>query len=118
MNTKIELEYEGQHYTLEYDRDGVRMLEAQGFNIDEFIKKPMTNIELVFQGAFFKNHPKIQLGTISDIFKECPDKTGLVSVLTNMVTDTYNSLLAEPEDDDPKKAQWKTVDLTPKKENK
>lgn len=118
MNTKIELEYEGQNYTLEYDRDGIRMLEAKGFNVDEFLQKPMTSIELVFQGAFLKNHPNIKLATIDEIFKQCPDKAQLVNILNTMITDSYTSLLAEPEDDDPKKVQWKTVDLTPKKENK
>ena len=118
MNTKIELEYEGQNYTLEYDRDGIRMLESRGFNIDEFLKKPMTNIELVFQGAFLKYHPNIKLTTISEIFKECPDKTALVNILNKMIDDSYKSLMSEPEDDDPKKVQWKTVDLTPKEENK
>lgn len=118
MNTKIELEYEGQNYTLEYDRDGIRMLEARGFSVDEFIQKPMTNVELAFQGAFLKNHPNTKLETISDIFKECPDKGQLISTLHKMITDSYTSLLSEPADDDPKKVQWKTVDLTPKKENK
>jgi len=118
MNTKIELDYEGQHYTLEYDRAGIKMLESHGFNIDEFIDKPMTNTELVFQGAFLKNHPNIKLTTIDEIFKACPDKTGLMQTLNAMITDSYTSLLAEPEDDDPKKVQWKTVDLTPKKESK
>ena len=118
MNTKIELEYEGQNYTLEYDRDGIRMLESRGFNIDEFLAKPMTNVELVFQGAFLKNHPNIKLSTIEEIFKECPDKGELMGVLNKMITDSYTSLLSEPEDNDPKKAHWKTVDLTPKKENK
>lgn len=118
MNTKIELEYEGQHYTLEYDRAGIKMLESYGFNIDEFLQKPITNTELAFQGAFLKNHPNTKLTTINDIFKDCPDKSGLVKSLHKMITDSYDALLAEPEDDDPKKVQWKTVDLTPKKESK
>lgn len=118
MNTKIELEYEGQNYTLEYDRDGIRMLESRGFNIDEFLDKPMTNVELVFQGAFLKNHPNTKLTTIEEIFKSCPDKANLMVTLNKMITDSYTSLLAEPADDDPKKVQWKTVDLTPKKETK
>ena len=118
MNTKIELEYEGEKYTLEYDRAGIKMLEARGFNIDEFLNKPMTNTELVFQGAFLKNHPNIKLTTIDEIFKSCPDKAGLMNVLNTMITDSYTSLLSEPEDDNSKKVQWKTVDLTPKKENK
>lgn len=118
MNTKIELDFEGQHYTLEYDRDGIKMLEARGFKVDEFLKKPMTNVELVFQGAFLKNHPNIKLTTIEEIFKGCPDKAGLVNILNKMIDDSYTSLLEEPDDNNPKKVQWKTVDLTPKGESK
>lgn len=118
MNTKVELEYEGQNYTLEYDRNGIKMLESKGFNVDEFLQKPMTNVELVFQGAFLKNHANTKLGTIDEIFKQCPDKSELVGILHKMITDSYASLLDEPGDDEPKKVQWKTVDLTPKKESK
>ena len=85
MNTKIELKYEGQNYTLEYDRAGIKLLESRGFNIDEFIEKPMTNTEMVFQGAFLKNHPNIKLATIDEIFKACPDKTGLMQTLNKMI---------------------------------
>ena len=58
MNTKINLTYKGVPYVLEYDRMSVKLLEANGFNIEEFMAKPMSNIELAFAGAFIKNHRK------------------------------------------------------------
>ena len=42
MNKKIEFDYEGKHYTLEYNRNAVALIERQGFCIDELVKKPMS----------------------------------------------------------------------------
>ena len=58
MNTKINLTYKGVSYCLEYDRMSVKMLEANGFSVEEFIKKPLSNIELAFAGAFIKHNRK------------------------------------------------------------
>ena len=118
MNTKIELEYDGKSYTLEYDRMGVKMLENNNFNMDEFMSKPITNIDLAFQGAFLKNHAKEKLSVINDIYDSCPNKTELIASLQQMITETYDSLLSDPEDNTSKKATWKTVSLAPMKDTK
>ena len=112
-NTKIELEYEGEKYTLEYNIGTVKMLESSGFNLNEFLTKPMTNIELAFQGAFVKNHPKVSVATVDAIYKHCGDKAELIAVLKKMIEETYEALF-EDEEDESKKVSWKTVDLTPK----
>lgn len=114
MNTKIELNYKGVDYTLEYNRASVKVLEANGFKIDELLDKPMTNIELIFQCAFIKNHPNVQLTTINEILNECPDKNNLLLTLKNMIDETYESLLSEPKDGKSGNVTWKTVDLSPK----
>lgn len=116
MNTTIELSYNGVDYVLEYDRAAVKVLEANGFKLDEFLEKPMTNIELVFQCAFIKNHPKTPVTTITEILENCPDKTDLLLTLKQMIDNTYESLLSEPdkEKDNGKNVSWKTVDLSPK----
>lgn len=114
MNNKIELTYKGVPYTLEYNRNAVKILEANGFREDEFIEKPMTNIELAFQCAFIKNHPKITQSEVSEIFNACPDKKGLVVALKTMIDECYTSLLDEPKGDEGN-VVWKTVDLSPKK---
>ena len=81
MNTKINLTYKDVPYTLEYDRMSVKALEANGFSIEEFIKKPMSNIELAFAGAFIKNHRKTKQDVIDEIFSKCKDKTKLIFCL-------------------------------------
>lgn len=118
MNTYINLTYKGVPYKLEYDRATVKLLEANGFNIDEFLEKPATNIELAFSGAFIKNHRKVAQTTIDEILEHCPDKSKLIVQLRNMISETYEALLAEPNKDDEGNASWEVVDLSPKKSQK
>ena len=113
MNTKINLTYDGQDYTLEYDRMSVKLLEQAGFNLEEYIAKPMNNIELAFAAAFIKHHPKVSQETMDKIYKSCPNKNQLIATLSNMIDECYRSLTDEPEGDDVGKVTWETVDSTP-----
>lgn len=117
MNTRINLTWNGEEYTLEYNRTAVRMLEQSGFVLDEFLKKPMTNIELVFSGAFIKNHKNLSQNVIDEIFAKSKNKGDLVVTLQKMIQETYDSLLDEPEGDEGN-ATWEVVDLSPKKSQK
>lgn len=118
MNTKINLTFKGEKYTLEYNRMAIKLLEQSGFKIEEFLDKPMSNIELAFSGAFFKNHSKISQTAIDDIYTHLKDKKALVVQLKNMITECYDSLLEEPEDGDEGNATWEVVDLSPKTSQK
>lgn len=118
MNTKINLTYKGVPYTLEYDRMSVKILEKNGFNIDEFLAKPISNIEMVFAGAFIKNHRKTKQDLIEEIFTKCKDKDKLIGSLSQMIQETYESVLEEPSEDDEGNASWEVVDLSPKKAQK
>ena len=117
MNTTINLTYKDIPYTLEYDRMTVKALEENGLVIDEFIKKPMGNIELAFAGAFLKHHRKTNQKLINEIYAKCPNKRELVTTLVKMVQETYESLFDEPEDD-AGNATWEVVDLSPKTSHK
>lgn len=114
MNTKINLTYNDVNYTLEFDRMTVKLLENVGFKMDEFTDKPMNNVELVFKVAFVKNHPKLQSNIIDEIFNKCPNKTELVATLGAMIKETYDSLLADPEEGSEGNATWEMVSLAPK----
>ena len=118
MNTKINLTYKGVPYCLEYDRMGVKTLEANGFVIEEFLKKPMSNIEMVFAGAFIKNHRKIKSNLIEEIYSKCPNKSDLIETLAKMIEETYTALFDEPIDGEEGNAEWEVVDLSLKKSQK
>lgn len=117
MNTKINLTYKDTKYCLEYDRMAVKTLEANGFSVEEFIKKPLSNIELAFAGAFIKHHRKTKQTIIDEIYAACPDKTNLVTTLVQMIQETYDALLEEPEGDEGN-VIWEVEDLSPKKSQK
>ena len=114
MNTKINLTHKGTPYCLEYDRMSVKMLEANGFSVEEFIKKPLSNIELAFAGAFIKHHRKTKQSVIEEIYAGCKNKTDLVTALVTMIEETYDALLEEPEGDEGN-VTWEVESLSPKK---
>lgn len=97
MNTKIKLTYNGETYTLEYNRNSIKLLEKSGFQYEAFLEKPLTNIELAFAGAFIKNHSKVQQSTIDGIYESCGNKQELIGVLSKMINECYESLLSDPE---------------------
>lgn len=118
MNTQIRLTYKGDEYVLEFNRMTIKMLEQSGFVAEEFMKKPLNNIELVFAAAFIKNHPKIQQSVIDEIFKLCSDKNSLIAALNIMINETYESLLSNPDEDESGNVSWEVIDLSPKKKDK
>ena len=115
MNTKINLTYKDVPYTLEYDRMSIKTLEANGFSVEEFMKKPMSSIELAFAGAFLKNHKKTSQKIIEEIYAGCPNKNALLESLIKMIQETYEALFDEPEDSG--NVSWEVVDLSPKRDH-
>lgn len=113
MNTKINLTYKGVPYTLEYDRMSVKTIEANGFDINEFVSKPLNSIEMAFAGAFIKNHRKIKQSLVNEIYDKCPKKEDLIQALIQMIQETYETLFEDAEPDDEGNASWEIVDMTP-----
>ena len=114
MNTKITLTYNGVTYTLEYDRMSIKMLEKAGFVYEEFLDKPLTNVELAFTGAFIKNHPKVSQAIIDEIYAGCSNKQELIGNLSKMINECYETLLSDPEDNSGN-VKWEVTDLSPSK---
>lgn len=96
MNKKIEFDYEGTHYTLEYNRTSVALIERQGFCIDELAKKPVLMLPLAFEGLFYKNHKKVSRETIEKIYDKMTNKEELMKTIAEMLNETYTSLQSEP----------------------
>lgn len=96
--SKIALTYEKKEYVLEYSRQSVRTMEAQGFVIDELSSKPVTMIPMLYQGAFIKNHKGIKRNLMDEIYEEISDKSGLINALMEMYVDTMSTLMDDKED--------------------
>ena len=94
----ITLTYNKKEYVLEYNRQSVRQMEAQGFNLDEITSKPVSMIPLLFAGAFIKNCKGTKRQVIDDIFTEIKDKSGLMEALIEMYAETITSLTDDNEE--------------------
>lgn len=89
---KIELTYEKKNYVLEFNRQSVKMMESQGFVLDEITSKPMTMIPLLFSGAFIKNCKGTKRSIIDAIYDGIGDKEALMNALLEMYADTLSTL--------------------------
>lgn len=110
MNKKIEFQYEGKNYCLEYDRTSIQYMESIGFDLNSIGKMPATMVEIMFQGAFLKNHKKLTRDRIKEIYESLNNKTELMNALIEMVSETYNSMFDTDEEEvDSKNQNWKIV---------
>lgn len=89
---KITLAHNKKEYVLEYNRQSVKMMEGQGFVLDEITSKPMTMIPLLFQGAFIKNCKGTKRAVVDEIFDAIGDKEGLMNALIEMYAETLSTL--------------------------
>lgn len=90
--SKIVLNHNKKEYVLEYSRQSVKTMEAQGFVIDEITSKPMTMIPLLFSGSFIKNHKGEKRAVIDTIYDEIADKTGFMEALITLYSETLSTL--------------------------
>lgn len=108
MNTQIKFVYKDVPYVLEYNRDAIRRIEASGFSLEEFTKKPMVNIDLAFKGLFLKNHKRTNDNLIEEIFNKFSNKELLITKITEMLAESYSSLVDE--DNDEGNIEWDIVE--------
>ena len=102
MAKKIKFTYNDKSYTLEYNRDSVRMLEKQGFRVDQIEAQPETMITMLFAGAFIMHHKNIVSNTklIDEMFRKFPKRDELIARLAEMYQEPVLALFDEPEEDE------------------
>ena len=96
--SKIVLKHNNKEYVLEYNRQSVKMIEGQGFVLDEIATKPVTMIPLLFQGAFIKNCKGVKRAVIDEIYDGIGNKSDLMNVLLEMYAETLSSLTDDTEE--------------------
>ena len=80
--TRIEFEYEGKQYTLEYTADSLRTLQARGFDVSTADSRLLTLGEELFCGAFIANHDDVDEETRKEIYRELCDALDNPEALT------------------------------------
>ena len=56
---KLNLKINAKDYVLEMNRTSIKWLEAFGFSIEEFNKKPITYYDLLWTSLFIANHKEV-----------------------------------------------------------
>ena len=70
-------------------------MEAAGFKPGESGSTPLIELDMLWAGAFYKNHRKESSRIIEELLGKMKDKDKLLEALRNMVAETYNSLMDE-----------------------
>ncbi|MBO5963851.1 MAG: DUF5055 domain-containing protein [Bacteroidales bacterium] len=68
-NTKIEFDYGGKHYVLEYTAASVKRMERNGVKLSKLDEMFFSAPEILFEGAFYANHPNTEKRLIREIYK-------------------------------------------------
>lgn len=105
MNKRLTIEYKDKKYTLEFTRDSIRQMEADGFDINgaQDNKMPVSTIMGLWEGAFICHHPDVSKETKEELFDSLGDKEKLLEALTTMYSVPIESLTKEPKT---KNAKW------------
>ena len=106
MAKKIVIEHEDIKYTLEFTRNSIRTMEAQGFRIDELSARPMTLLPQLFKGAFLANHRFLNQRVIDEIFDKTTHKDELFEALGEMYGDVLAAMMGTDEEANQGNANW------------
>ena len=108
MAKQIIVSYDGEDYTLEFNRKTVKRMEESGFTIDT--DKPATMILDLFKGAFQMHHRRMTPDLIEKIWDAQKKKDDLLAQLVQMYAEPIAALMedadADGEDENP---TWKVL---------
>lgn len=103
---QLNFEHNGKKYCLEFNRATARMMESNGFNPNEISDKMQMRLPELWAGAFLMHHRTTNPKVIEEIYSNITNKQGLFEKLTEMYMYTYESLLDEPDEDNPGNITW------------
>lgn len=107
--TRIDVDCDGERYTLEFNRSTVKRMEREGFDIDRIESAPVSTIESLVDGAFEMHHPSMPHAARMRVWDSLGGKGGeggLVRALITLYMAPVNSLVADPTTST---ATWKLV---------
>lgn len=103
---RLNFEYNDKKYCLEFSRATARLMESNGFNPNELSEKMQVRLPELWAGAFLMHHRATNPKVIEEIYGNITKKQELFEKLTEMYMATYESLLEEPEEDNPGNVIW------------
>ena len=84
-----------REYILEFTRETVKECERMGFALNKVAEQPMTQMELLFRGAFLARHRRVSRNVIEDLYDQIADKTGLFQKLGELYAEPMRTMYDE-----------------------
>lgn len=100
---KCSINIKDKDYTIEITRDSIVWLENAGFNIENFEKKPLVTIELLWAAGFIQNHKDVNPSLALKLMDSYKEEGGDVSEVARFVLDEYQSFINALSDTNSKK---------------
>ena len=99
MAKKLNFEYKGKEYTLEYTRESIKQMEREGFVASDIATKPMNTLPQLFAGAFKAHHKfDTKQKQIDEIFSMFKSKNALIEKLAEMYAEPLEELMDDSDE--------------------
>lgn len=102
MNNCV-IDINGKEYTLALTRNSVKAMEAAGFDVQSFMQKPITMMDIVWFGGFVKNYPELTITQTSSLLEEYQNEGGDVNEVVTFLVEEYSAFVNAPADTKSKK---------------
>lgn len=102
MNTCI-IEINGKEYTLCLTRESVKEIEKLGFNIQNFIQKPITYQDVLWYGGFTAKHIDVNSNLAIKLMESYKQEGGDVNEVLEFLAEEYSNFVNAPTDTASKK---------------
>lgn len=107
MNT-CTIEINDKEYTLCLTRESIKKIENMGFNIQNFIQKPVTYQDILWYGGFIAKHPDVNPNLAIKLMESYQEE-GNVSEVLEFLSEEYSNFVNAPADTGSKKKKAKIV---------
>lgn len=106
MNT-CTIEIKDKEYTLCLTREAVKQIENMGFNIQNFIQKPITYQDILWYGGFVANHSNVNPNLAIKLMESYKEEGGDVNEVLEFLSEEYSNFVNAPTDTASKKKMKK-----------
>lgn len=100
---KCNIEIEGKEYTLCLTREAIKEIEARGFNIQNFIDKPVTCSDILWYGGFIANHKEVNPNLAVKLLETYQNEDGDINEVIEFLAEEYSNFVNAPVDTKSKK---------------
>ena len=90
---KLKIKINDKDYTLEMNRNTVKWLEANGFDLEQFGAKPVTYYDLLWTSLFLVNHRDVNPNLALKLMESYSESKKSVAKVVAFAIDEYTSFI-------------------------